>query len=280
MKKTIFLMSPRSFSYLLPLFLLFVFSACEKEAVDTFNDPELDLQSRAQKDLSEKTSEFYGPAQQLGHGVVRSTVTMGRDGTPQAIGVRISENSFESLPSDPVVLNLGLPQKAAGLPFDHVMMDWNPGGHPPQGIYTLPHFDVHFYMISQEEKMQITDQEKAEILPSSEYIPTGYFLPGGPELVPYMGVHWLDQNAPELPPNFEKFTHTFIYGSYDGSFIFMEPMITVEYLENEADGTDFAIAQPDKYPLEGFYYPTTYSMSYDSQRKEYVIEMAGMVWRD
>lgn len=280
MRKTSFLLSPLSFFYLLPLFLLFVFSACEKEAVDTLNDPALDLQSKAQKDLSEKKSEFYGPAQQLGRGVVRSTVTMSRDGTPQAIGVRISENSFESFPEEQVVLSLQLPQKTEGLPFDHISLNWNPTGHEPDNIYGLPHFDVHFYMISVEEQMQITDPAKAANLPTAEYIPAGYFIPGAPSLVPMMGVHWLNHNAPELPPTLEMFTHTFIYGSYDGSFIFMEPMITVEYLENEADGTAFPIAQPQKYPMEGFYYPTTYSMSYDSQRKEYLVEMAGMVWRE
>lgn len=280
MKKSNFLLSPRSFSYLLPLILFFVFSACEKEAINTLDAPDLDLQSKAHKDPSGKTSTFYGPTQQLGLGVVRSSVTMSRDGTPEAIGVRISEKSFESFPEEPVVLSLQLPQKTAGLPFDHVSLNWNPGGHEPENIYGAPHFDVHFYMISVEEQMQITDLEKAAILPSEEYIPSGYFIPGAPSLVPMMGVHWLNQNAPELPPTLEEFTHTFIYGSYDGSFIFMEPMITVEYLEQEADGTSFSIAQPEKYPLEGFYYPTTYNMSYDSQRKEYVIEMAGMVWRE
>lgn len=281
MKKPRFLMSPQSFTYLLPLFLLlFVFTSCEKETVNNFDDPALDLQTKAKNSLSEKTSEFFGPAQQLGRGVVRSTVTMSRDGTPQAIGVRISKKSFESFPSEVVVLNLELPQKTAGLPFDHVSLDWNPAGHEPEGIYTLPHFDVHFYMISIEEQMQITDPAKAANLPTREYIPTGYFLPGGPDLVPYMGVHWLSQSAPELPPTFEEFTHTFLYGSYDGDFIFMEPMITVEYLENEADGTEFSIAQPGKYFLNGYYYPTSYSMDYDSQRKEYVIELSGMVWRE
>ncbi|HER40432.1 MAG TPA: hypothetical protein ENO10_04345 [Salinimicrobium catena] len=279
MKKLNFFLSPRSFSYLL-LFLLFVFSACEKEAVNVTDDPFLDLQSKAHKDLSSKTNEFFGPAQQLGLGVVRSSVTIRRDGTPQTIGVRISKKSFESFPEEEVVLSLELPQKTGGLPFDHISLNWNPQGHEPDGIYTLPHFDVHFYMISVEEQMQITDPEKAANLPSPEEIPTGYFIPGAPSLVPYMGVHWLSHDAPELPPTFEKFTHTFIYGSYDGDFIFMEPMITVEYLENEADGTPFPFTQPEKYPMEGFYYPTNYSMSYDSQRKEYLIEMAGMVWRE
>ncbi|GAB2760479.1 DUF5602 domain-containing protein [Actinomadura fibrosa] len=244
------------------------------------NDPALDLQSKAQMDLSEKTSEFYGPAQQLGRGVVRSSVTMSRDGTPQSIGVRISEKSFESLPDEPVVLSLQLPQKTAGLPFDHISLNWNPHGHEPENIYGARHFDVHFYMISVEEQMQITDPAKAANLPTGDYVPTGYFIPGAPELVPMMGVHWLSHNAPELPPTFEEFTHTFIYGSYDGEFIFMEPMITVDYLENEADGTSFPFAQPQKYPMEGYYYPTTYSMDYDSQRKEYVVEMGGMVWRE
>lgn len=276
MKKFHFLLSPQRFPYLLLILLLVFISGCEKEPVNSIDDPTLDLRS-AVDGKTEKLKEFFGPAQHLGLGVVRSTVRMNRDGTPESIGVRLSEKVLERLPEHPVILTLTLPNKAAGLAFDHIDLDWNPQGHEPQGLFTVPHFDVHFYTVSEEYKMSITDLEKAANYPEAEYIPEGYqhppdFLPV--QLVPYMGVHWTHET--EAPP----FTHTFIYGSYDGSFIFMEPMVTVDYLVNEADGTPFPIAQPEKHALEGYYYPTTYSMDYDSKRKEYIIEMAGMVWYD
>lgn len=273
MKKFNFLLSPQSFPYLLLIFL-FVFSGCEKEPVAEIEDPILNFEAKAHPD---KLNEFYGPAEQLGLGVARSMVRMNRDGTPNAIGVRISEKVLNRLPDNPAILTLQLPNKAEGLPFDHIDLDWNPLGHEPQGLFTVPHFDVHFYMVSEDYKMSITDLEKAANYPAPEFIPAGYlpppdFLPV--QLVPYMGVHWTKED--EAPP----FTQTFIYGSYDGSFIFMEPMVTLEYLVNDADGTSFPIAQPQEYPLEGYFYPTSYSMNYDAKRKDYVIELYNMVWRE
>lgn len=35
-------------------------------------------------------------------------------------------------------------------------LNWEPSGHPTEGVYTIPHFDFHFYMISEEEVMNIT----------------------------------------------------------------------------------------------------------------------------
>ena len=29
-------------------------------------------------------------------------------------------------------------------PYKFIELDWNPAGHPPEDIYTLPHFDFHF----------------------------------------------------------------------------------------------------------------------------------------
>lgn len=273
MKKTRILVSPQSFSYLLPLLLLFIFAGCQKEALP--DDASLDVKASAET----KTNTFYGPARQLGDGVVRSMVTMTRDGVPVEIGIRLSEKALQDLPDEVTVVELELPNKMEGLAFDHIDFDWNPHGHEPEFLYGAPHFDLHFYMISREEQMQVIDPAKAAILPAAEYIPEGYFLPAGPELVPYMGVHWLSMDAPELPPSSQEFTSTFIYGSYDGSFIFMEPMFTLDYLMNAADGTEMPIPQPEEFEQAG-YYPTSYKMYYDAQHKDYIISMGDMKWYD
>ena len=48
-----------------------------------------------------------------------------------------------------------------------------------------------------------------------------------------MGAHWLDITSPELnQENPKSFTQTFIYGSYDGKVIFMEPMITKAFMDS------------------------------------------------
>ncbi|MCY2685753.1 DUF5602 domain-containing protein [Salinimicrobium sp. TH3] len=278
MNKNILPLSPQFFSYLLPFLFFVLFTGCEKEAVPENMDSSLDLQSRANNPADSKTSTFYGPAEPFNGGVVRTMVTMTRDGIPVEIGVRISEKVLEDLPLTHEIISLDLPNKMEGLAFDHVDLNWNPGGHEPFPLYEEEHFDVHFYMVSRDYKMDITDPEKGVDYPDEVYWPANYappppFVPAFAQLVPNMGVHWtrLDEPFP--------FTHTFIYGSYDNSFIFMEPMITVDYLVNHADGTDFAIAQPDEFERSG-YYPTTYKMYYDARHKDYVISMGDMVWYD
>ena len=52
-----------------------------------------------------------------------------------------------------VMLTLALPTEAPNTGFDHVMLDWNPAGHEPAHVYTLPHFDFHFYSITPAEVM-------------------------------------------------------------------------------------------------------------------------------
>lgn len=271
MKKMNSFWLPQPICYLLLVIPIIFFGSCEPEPVKD-NFQELDMRTIL---APKKTNTFFGPAEPFGKGVVRTMVTMTKDGEPTSIGVKISEKVLENLPSDMEVLTLRLPNQAQAMAFDHIDLDWNPGGHEPV-FYEVPHFDVHFYMVAKEERMEITDPEKAAVLPEPEFVPENYFLPA-PDLVPYMGVHWLSFDAPELGG--EDFTHTFIFGSYDGEFIFYEPMITIDYLVNHADGTSFPIAQPQEFQRPGYYYPTSYSMKHDPVKKEYLIEMSGMVYR-
>lgn len=255
------------------MFIL-LFAGCEKDGISQFENEPLELNSPDLKAHSEKVNTFYGPAQPFGNGVVRAMVTMNREGEPQAIAVIISEKALERMPEEMRVITLKLPNKAEGLAFDHIDLDWNPAGHEPPGMYDLPHFDFHFYMISEEEKMKMTDWDVEVMLPSQEFWPENYFPTQ--ELVPSMGMHWLNSLAPELGG--ETFTHTFIYGSYGGQFIFYEPMVTVDYLK-QANGESFTIHQPEEFQREGYYYPTTYSISHDPVKKEYLISLEGMVLR-
>lgn len=271
-----FFSSPLNFYYLLPLMFIFLFSGCEKDTMGDIGSPAADgLQMKA-KGHKEKVNTFYGPAQPYGNGVVRAMVTMNHDGEPEAIGVKISEKVLRDLPDEHEILTLRLPNKMEGLAIDHIDLDWNPHGHEPEMFYGARHFDFHFYMISPEEKMQIVPRTQEEIvLPEMQYWPANYFPTM--EVVPNMGMHWLSEFAPELGG--ADFTHTFIYGSYDGEFIFYEPMITLDYLQN-ATGESFDISQPQEFQRTGYYYPTSYRISYDATKKEYTVLLEDMVLRE
>jgi hypothetical protein len=188
--------------------------------------------------------------------------------------------------------------------YQFVELDWNPAGHEPAGVYDLPHFDFHFYTVPKSVRASIvpTDPryaEKAANYPAPElrapfYVdaatPAG--IPPALATVPLMGLHWLDVRSPELqgmtghPENYKPFTKTFIYGSWDGQFIFDEPMITRAYIMSKRDASDPA-AQDEIVPVStaahyspaGFY-PGAYRIAYDAQAKEYRIALTQLAWRD
>src|SRR5215467_6905869 len=95
----------------------------------------------------------YGPAQSLGQGTARVYVALNGAGKPTSLGIALTEGSMNALPQTPlpgggmsaVNLILALPAEAKATGFDHAMLDWNPMGHEPDMVYTLPHFDFHFY---------------------------------------------------------------------------------------------------------------------------------------
>lgn len=217
---------------------------------------------------------YMGPVNDVGNGYAWSFVKFNNDGGLEAIGVRFTEEALYGLSQDHMSKNtLLLPEEAEGIVYDHVDLEWNPEGHPPLGIYNIPHFDIHFYMITVAEKMQITDPILGEVLPDAIYWPETYFPTPG--IVPMMGKHWLSGAADEL--NGQVFDHTFIYGSYNGDFIFYEPMVTRDYLLQKTSDT-FNIFQPAAFERSG-YYPTTYSINYNAVAQEYTVVMEGMVLR-
>jgi hypothetical protein len=169
---------------------------------------------------------------------------------------------------------LPMPKDAPWTGIDHVYLNWNPQGHDPQGIYTAPHFDVHFYSIPSAAREAITFKgaDKSGLAqPAAALLPKGFVVPPD-TAVEKMGVHGLDPKGPEFRGR--PFSHTFIYGYHKGALVFVEPMVTKAFLESKPDVTT-RIAVPAAYSLPG-YYPTRYRVAYDSGRDQYVIMIAGL----
>lgn len=234
-----------------------------------------------QSNAASDYNTFYGPAVQMGKGHVRSWINITRaDNKPLAIGIEITDAALQNLPEDAHnfaanTFMLALHQKAMGVtPFDHMMVNWEPEGHEPTGIYNVPHFDFHFYKISTAAQLMITPMPTAA--PPAGYLPASYVIQGA--TVPQMGTHWLDPASPELPPRFVPFTHTFIYGSNTGKVIFLEPMITLAYL-NSGSSVTKAIPQPMHFAPANTYYPGTYSIWEDAANGRHYVAMGNFVWR-
>ncbi len=238
----------------------------------------------------------YGPPVKVGNGMARAYVVMDdKNGkTPLELGIALDERALDGLPSTEMGYMYLLPLPAhAPDPYKLIELDWNPHGHEPPGVYTVPHFDFHFYTITLAERNAIVPSNpnfaaEANNLPSDGYVPPFYAALAGPGqmpadiAVPMMGVHWSDVRSPELqgllghPENYQPFTKTFIYGSWNGRFIFYEPMVTREYLLSKPDASG-GIPVPALYPEAG-YFPTSYKVTYDAQAKQYRVALTGLAW--
>ena len=225
---------------------------------------------------------FKGANVTFGNGTARTEVGV-QGANVVSVAVVLSENALDGLPTQlpPMTSQefiLPLPAAAPALVFTQVAVNWQPVGHPPMNIYTVPHFDVHFYTITAQQRDAITPADptfaaKTARQPVVDALPAGYLL--DPAAIPRMGVHAAASNAPELQG--APFASTFVYGFYDGGMIFLEPMMTRAFLLGRPD-TTIKIITPAKYPRAGAY-PTAYSYKYDAATRERRIELRDFVQR-
>lgn len=224
---------------------VFALSACKKDKEDT----------------KQKEKVFKGAITPYQHGKAWTTYEIDNNDKPLRLSISIDDEAMATLDRNTGAgghhhengVSLKLHPKATGeTPYSHVLLDWNPAGHEPEPIYGKPHFDFHFYIQSETERIAIPVYEQAaakfDNAPAAGYMPATYINPGGG--VPQMGAHWVDVTTPEL--NGQPFTQTFLYGSYDGKMTFMEPMITEQFI---LDNPTFqrSIPQPLKYQKAGWY---------------------------
>ncbi len=247
----------------------------------------------------------YGAPVRLGDGRARTYVVIDQkhDGRAVELGVALDERAMEGLRApnpehgehqDHDMLVLQMPARNATA-FRFVELDWNPRGH---GFpHDAPHFDFHFYTISEAEREAIVPSDpqyaaKAANEPPAAAIPAHYAQPGtllgippAAIAVPKMGMHWFDLRSPELqgllghPEAYRPFTTTFIYGAWDGRLTFMEPMITRAYILAKRDATDPAVRDEvipiptsAAYPAGGFR-PDAYRIAWDAQAREYRVAL-------
>ncbi|MGE3800048.1 MAG: DUF5602 domain-containing protein [Candidatus Kapaibacterium sp.] len=227
----------------------------------------------------DKSGTFATASQDLGNGSAKLFVTLDKDGDPTEVGLRITEDALQGLPDQeaPVTLWFNIPSQGSTTVINHVSLDWNGHGHEPAMIFDVPHFDMHFYMMTEAERLAIDPAltEKVENVPDAKYIPADYVTPPPIAAVPQMGVHWIDSKDASITPG--NFTEVMIFGSWDGNLTFIEPMMTKAWLDTKPTLEEL-IKLPEAYQKNGFY-PTTYKVSFDTTTNEYVITLGGMVER-
>jgi hypothetical protein len=238
---------------------------------------------------SNKSGTFYGQPQSIGSGTAKAYTTLDNAGNPTEVGIRMSAASLDGLPQEdavpPRMLILNLPKQASATSFDHVMLNWNSHGHEPVELFGKPHFDMHFYLVNTGAVEQIDPAKpdfatRAAHLPDRKYVPQDYVTPPGSPVentVPAMGLHWLDSTDGLVPGKYD-FKQIVINGSWDGTYTFIEPMMTREWMLTK-QAVQEQIKLPQAYQKNA-YYPTTYSVRYDDQAKEYAISLGGMTMRN
>jgi hypothetical protein len=227
-----------------------------------------------------KATTYNGKAVKIGHGSAHTFVRTGEDGKIAAIGIAFTPGLLDGLPKPAKDAHHGdfpyplpMPKKGPKTVVDHVVIDWEAIGHPPPGVYDVPHFDFHFYLVSPAERMKVSfKDENASGDPSQQppaaLLPVGYIVPPG-TAVPQMGVHAINPKGDEFSG--KPFTATFIYGYYNQALTFIEPMASLAFLKSKPSFTA-PVMRPASYTKPGVY-PSTYSVTYDAARKVYEVTL-------
>jgi len=241
--------------------------------------------------VTASAAEAIGATAPHGQGTVASYAVIADDGTPSEIGVAFSAGALDGLPTKrnnyslcfdldgngainetgecegDYGVDLPMPAEVTGradIPFAFAKINWNPEGHPP-APWLPPHFDLHFYQIPVAAVDAIRVGNCGIFIDCEDYeraikpVPAKYVHPEHVSVqaaVGRMGDHLIDTLTPEFGNPPQPFTHTWIFGAYDGGIIFHEVMATLSFM---ALGPDVCapIKQPQAWEHAGWY-PTSY----------------------
>ncbi len=252
--------------------------------------------------------------QKMGNGWARVYVALDAKGAPLALGVSLDKDALEGLPKEPnstsrcfdkngngkmdehecigdYQFTFTVPEGEAAkaiAPFKWVSLNWNPHGHIPPAPppWAVPHFDFHFYMAEREAVKMLRPGSCGELIDCEDFkkatkpVPPKYVHKDHISVdaaVPDMGNHLINSKAAELQKGGPEFTHTFIFGAYDGQITFYEPMITRAFLASNPNMCAL-IKQPEAWQVAGSY-PTKYCVRYLDRVGRYTVSVEGFVER-
>jgi hypothetical protein len=247
-----------------------------------------------------------GAQTELGQGHASAYAELNAQGEPTAIGVVFTPGALTGLPVDGSDYHhcfdrnqdgavdratecihtyehvLPLPDvvaRRADVPFKWVLLNWNPKGHIPPGIYDVPHFDIHFYMAPIAKIFALhAGPCGPELMRCDQFaigkqpVPADYVHPDFKDVdavVPAMGNHLIDLTGPEFQK--QPFTRSWIYGAYGGRIIFYEEMVTHRTLLDKPQSCS-EIKQAKAVATTGFY-PTVSCLRHHAPTGETTVSM-------
>ncbi|WP_053977949.1 hypothetical protein [Mangrovimonas xylaniphaga] len=271
------------------IFVAFLMYSCSTQETDLIEESVESIPTEnvpSAKREADKLLIFKGPQVAFGIGKVRSWVSVDDNDFPVAFGIEITPEALgdlESLPEDDAITSIPLHLKAKQLTaYEHITLNWEPMGHAP--AYWIPHFDVHFFEITEEERLQILpydDNNQAivdavNVFPDVNKMPVGFLkLPGQLGYYPYAGKHWLPFDFLAVNNDFDT---GIIHGSYNQKHVFVETKFALDFLQTATEFTsDFT--QPLQFENPGSNYPTKYNMEIDSKTGHIFIFLSDFVAR-
>jgi hypothetical protein len=267
----------------------------------------------ANADRPRTTTTLQGAEVRVGNGTARMFVERGPGGEPRVIGIALTEAALTGLATrmntasrcfdkngDGTIahgeclgdyqVELAMPEGAADLrlPFRWATVNWNPEGHlaPAPPVWSAPHFDFHFFLADPTlihgirtgpcaEFIHCEDSARATTPLPARHAPEDYINVGA--AVAAMGNHLVDARDPELADPKLGFSHTFIYGTYDGKLIFLEPMVSHGFLSKQPQDCR-PVRLPKAYAAAG-YYPAAYCVRHDAASATYRVTLEGLAYR-
>ena len=256
---------------------------------------------------------LHGPEVNVGGGTARLFVEVGVKGEPQSLGIKLTDQALgglarrmnttsrcwdkngdgtashgECLGDYEAVLALPPGAEGLGLPVRWATVNWNPEGHlaPAPPVWSAAHFDFHFFLVDSALIRGIRTGPCAEFIHCDDFaraqrplppaqVPDGYIDVGA--AVAGMGNHLVDSRDPELADPALGFSRTFIYGTYDGRLIFLEPMVSHAYLMSRPQECT-PLRTPRSVARAGWY-PTRYCVRHDPGEGTHRVTLEGLLYR-
>jgi hypothetical protein len=219
----------------------------------------------------------YGETAMLAGGEVSTWAELDDQGAIAQLGLTVAATAIDAADRNEEVYPAVPASVQGSTPFDHVGFGYQGQGHGPPGVYDLPHFDIHFYLVDDATRQAVDCVD--EPMPAADRVPEPYFIPGtGLEpdgtCVPGMGIHALNPLSPELAQvEPEPFTHTLIYGYHGGELAFVEPMVTQEWL-GARESFSYDIQRPGGIAADQLW-PNRLTGSYDANAEAYHLVFDG-----
>lgn len=181
-------------------------------------------------------------------------------------------------------------------PYRYAEVDWNTEGLPrgPNGSFSSPHFDFHFYLLPRKQvdrrtrcistngrtcdprRTPYAPMRRLLEVPPAAFLPSGFFADPG-SAIPGMGLHLLDGRATYTV---EAVDHhpTLIYGSVAGKVLFSEASVTLQTLQDAMAAPGHELSFPYRQPRRvagDAAWPTRFVVRYRPESRTFSAGFAG-----